>query len=188
MTNNSQAPASTTSISPSYVDDRFPGPDPYAPLGNPPALKVWSDDFANGDKIPAEFTGTGPNPHLAWGDLPEGTKSIAITCYDPDAPTAAGFWHWAVANIDTSVTEVPRGAADEVLAHALTLKGDNGTARYYGPQPPAGHGPHRYLFAVHALDVEKLDLDPSATPTVLGFNLYFHTLARGIHWGWYENA
>lgn len=117
-------------------------------------------------------------------------KSLAITCLDPDAPTGAGFWHWAVFNIPTTVTEIPTGAGDETLGGiegVVSLKGDSGKRGFYGAQPPAGHAPHRYLFAVHALDVEKLDIAPDATPTVLGFNLYFHTLGRSIVWGWYEN-
>lgn len=171
----------------SYANDsRFPGPDPYAPLNQVPSFDLESDDLKNGEKIAEKHLGGNDvSPHLKWSNLPEGTKSIAVTCFDPDAPTAAGFWHWAVCNIPVDVTELPQGAGTEDLA--LTLKGDSGKVGYYGPQPPSGHGPHRYLFAVHAVDVEKLDIDPSATPTVLGFNLNFHSLGRAILWGWYEN-
>lgn len=175
-----------------YANDaRFPGPDPYAPLKQLPAFPLQSSDITNGDRIPEPHRGgSDVTPHLAWSDLPEGTKSIAITCFDPDAPTAAGFWHWAVANIPVDVTELPTGKADEVLSkysQVINLKGDSGSRGYYGPKPPEGHGPHRYLFAVHAVDVEELDIDASVTPTVLGFNLYFHSLARSIVWGWDEN-
>lgn len=178
----------------SYASDpRFPGPDPYAPLRDLPSFPLRSDDFADGDKIPEQHVApSNISPHLAWSDLPEGTKSIAITVFDPDAPTASGYWHWAAFNIPTTVTELPTGAgaADQKLLgldDVITLKGDSSLRGYYGPQPPAGHGPHRYLFAVHAVDVEKLDIPEEATATVLGFNLYYHSLARAIYWGWYQN-
>lgn len=175
----------------SYTSDKFPGPDPYAPLKDLPTFTLTSSDLQDGQKIAEDQVA--PNnvsPHLKWDNLPEGTKSIAITCLDPDAPTGSGFWHWAAFNIPTSITELPTGVGDETLGGiegVVTLKGDSGSRAYYGPQPPAGHGPHRYLFAVHAVDVEKLDIPEDATPTVLGFNLYFHSLARTVVWGWYEN-
>ena len=70
---------------------------------------------------------------------------------------------------------------------AVTLTGDSGVTAFYGANPPEGHGPHRYLFAVHAVDVEELPADEIANPTQLGFNLYFHSIGRAILWGWYEN-
>lgn len=179
----------------SYVDTtRFPGPDPYAPLGDLPAFPVRSSSFAEGEELAAQLQAPkNVSPHLAWdaADLPEGTRSIAITCLDPDAPTGSGYWHWAVFNIPVNVTEVAEGAATEDgldgVPEARALCNDSGQPAYYGPQPPAGHGPHRYLFAVHAVDTEELDIPENATPTVLGFNLYFHSLARTITWGWAEN-
>lgn len=175
-----------------YADDsRFPGPDPYAPLKDLPSFTLTSHDLQNGDQLAADQCAPlNVSPQLSWSDLPEGTKSLAITCFDPDAPTASGYWHWAAFNIPVSVTELPTGAGDETLGGidgVVSLKGDSGVRGYYGAQPPEGHGPHRYLFAVHAVDVEKLDIDPDSTPTVLGFNLYFHTLGRSVLWGWYEN-
>ena len=192
---------STNSDRPDYVDPRFPGPDPYAALGDHPTFPLSSTDFNNGDKFGPGIVATegnpGLSPQLSWSNLPEGTKSIAITCLDPDAPTGSGYWHWAVFNIPIEVNELPTGAGSTAALerissvdgaeHIVTLKGDSGLRQYFGPMPPSGHGPHRYLFAVHAVDVETLDIDPDATPAVLGFNLYFHTLARSIAWGWYEN-
>lgn len=175
-----------------YVDSRFPGPDPYAPLKDLPSFPLSSTSFGEGEKIPEiHLAEEGLSPQFSWSDLPEGTKSLAITCFDPDAPTASGFWHWAVFNIPVTVSELAQGAGDEVLGSiesVITLKGDSGIRGYYGPNPPAGHGPHRYLFAVHAVDVETLDVSADATPTVLGFNLYFHSIARAVYWGWYENV
>ncbi|MFI5503814.1 YbhB/YbcL family Raf kinase inhibitor-like protein [Corynebacterium kutscheri] len=175
----------------SYIDPRFPGADPYAPLKKLPIFELTSTTFANGAEIPVpQAAPHNVSPALSWSQLPAGTKSIAITCFDPDAPTAAGFWHWAVFNIPVDITEVAEGAGSQEnlgINNAIALRGDSGQRTYYGPQPPQGHGPHRYLFAVHAVDVEKLDISPDATPAVLGFNLYFHSLGRAIHWGWYEN-
>ena len=173
-----------------YNEPRFPGPDPYEPLGNPPRFTLTSTDLADGDEIAEQFRApSNVSPQLQWADIPEGTKSLAVTLLDPDAPTGAGFWHWAAFNIPADVTELPQGAgsqADLGIEGVISLKHDGGQREYYGPQPPAGHAPHRYLYAVHALDVETLDIDPDATPTVLGFNLYFHTIGRSILWGWYE--
>lgn len=173
------------------TDSRFPGPDPYAPLKDLPTFHLSSTDLKDGDKLSEpQLGGNDISPQLAWSGLPEGTKSLAVTCFDPDAPTGSGYWHWAAFNIPVSINELPTGAgsaADLGIPGVVTLNNDAGTANYFGALPPAGHAPHRYLFAVHAVDVEKLDVDPQATPTVLGFNLYFHSLGRAILWGWYEN-
>ena len=176
----------------SYADDpRFPGPDPYAPLRDVPSFELTSTDIEDGAEIAERFRAPeSVSPQLAWSSLPEGTKSLAVTCYDPDAPTASGFWHWAAFNIPANVTELPTGAgAAEDLGlggDVVSLRNDSGARTYYGPNPPAGHTPHRYLYVVHAVDVEKLDIDPDSTATVLGFNLHFHALGRAILWGWYE--
>lgn len=173
----------------SYVSDRFPGPDPYAPLVQVPSFPVTSTDLVDGEQLPVAQRGDGGvSPQIAWSDLPEGTKSIAITCFDPDAPTASGFWHWAAYNIPVDVTELPAdaGSKEGLGVGAVVLTGCSGIKGYYGSNPPAGHGPHRYLFAVHAVDT-VLPADGIANPTQLGFNLNFHSLGRAIIWGWDEN-
>lgn len=173
-----------------YNDSRFPGPDPYAPLKDLPTITLTSTDIVDGEKLSEALVGDdATSPKLAWSDLPEGTKSLAVTCFDPDAPTASGFWHWSVFNIPVSVTELPSGAGakEDLGVGAVTLTGDSGVTAFYGANPPEGHGPHRYLFAVHAVDVEELPADEIANPTQLGFNLYFHSIGRAILWGWYEN-
>jgi Raf kinase inhibitor-like YbhB/YbcL family protein len=119
---------------------------------------------------------------LEWSGFPDGTRSFAVTIYDPCAPTASGFWHWAVANISVATTSLPSGAGDDggsgLPDGAVQLRNDAGSRRYIGAAPPEGHGPHRYYVVVHAVDVESLDVDGDATPAFLGFNLFFHTLAR----------
>lgn len=179
-----------TNHKPTYIDDRFPGPDPYAPLADLPALKVTSESFNDGDRLPEDqLAEKSISPQLSWEPGPEGTKTYAVTCFDPDAPTASGFWHWAVFNIPADVTSLPLDAGNDSLNElpegAVALRGDSRSWGYYGAEPPAGHGPHRYLFAVHAVS-EELDINDRQTPTVLGFKLNFKATARGIIWGWAE--
>ena len=130
------------------------------------------------------------SPQLSWSGFPEETRSFAVTVYDPDAPTLSGFWHWAVANLPADVTELPDGAGDggELPGGALTLVNDAGMRRYIGAAPPAGHGVHRYYVAVHAVDVDKLDLSEDASPAFLGFNLFQHAIARAYIYGTYEQT
>lgn len=177
---------------PTYIDSRFPGPDPYAPLTDLPTFTVTSDDFADGGRLPAEqLGGADVSPQLSWSGAPEDTVSYAVTCYDPDAPTAAGFWHWAVFNIPASVTSLDAGIGDAELAGlpegAVALRGDSGSRGFYGAEPPAGHGPHRYIFAVHAIPEMLDDVSDRSTPTILGFNLNFRASSRALLWGWAEN-
>lgn len=176
---------------PTYIDDRFPGPDPYAPLHDLPTFSLTSGDFADGDRLPsAQLGGNDISPSLTWSGAPEDTVTYAVTCFDPDAPTGSGYWHWAVFNLPATVTSLPAGAGDDELIGlsdgAVALRGDSGRRGFYGAQPPAGHGPHRYLYAVHAVP-EVLDIPDRATPAVLGFNLNFRASARAILWGWTEN-
>jgi Raf kinase inhibitor-like YbhB/YbcL family protein len=177
--------------------DRPTPPSPYDFLPQVPDFMVASSDVSNGDPMPTPQLsgvmgagGEDRSPQLSWSGFPEGTKSFAVTVYDPDAPTASGFWHWAVANIPASVTELPSGAGDKDTPSlpdgALQLRNDGGFAGYVGCAPPQGHGPHRYFVVVHAVDTETLDIDADTTPAVLGFNLFFHTLGRATLIGTYE--
>lgn len=164
---------------------------PYAYLPEVPSFTLTSTDIADGQQLPSAqvsgIMGAGGDdisPQLSWSGFPASTRSFALTCYDPDAPTVSGFWHWAVADIPASVTELPAGAgtpgSDALPSGALTLRNDGGMAGYLGAAPPEGHGPHRYVFAVHAVDTDTLGLDKDTTPAVLGFNLFSHTLARAL--------
>ncbi len=171
--------------------------NPFEGLPDAPSFTVTSSDITDGDTLAQPQVsgvmgagGQDQSPQLSWSGFPEGTKSFAVTLYDPDAPTRSGFWHWAVFNIPASVTELPAGAGDpgsiSLPANASTLRNDAGMAQYVGAAPPAGHGPHHYEFVVHALDTDHLDLDPSSTPAFLVFNLGGHTLARGAIVATYE--
>ena len=165
-------------------------PNPYDFLPPVPSFALTSDDFENGAAIPSRCAGEGgTSPHLKWSGFPAQTESFLVTCFDPDAPTPAGFWHWCLQDLDASVTELPAGAGRsdlELDGAAFHAVGDSGHAGYYGPNPPSGDRPHRYIFVVHALDVPTLELDDEDTPTVVSFNAVFHTLARAQLTGTYQ--
>ncbi|MBB6375664.1 Raf kinase inhibitor-like YbhB/YbcL family protein [Pseudonocardia eucalypti] len=151
---------------------------------------MLSTDISDGKRLPDRHAsgafgvegGEDVSPQLSWSGAPVGTRSYAVTCYDPDAPTGSGFWHWAVANIPVGITELPSGAGGpgsvDLPAGALTLANDAGMKGFVGAAPPPGHGEHRYYFTVHAVDVPALELPEDATPAFLGFNLFSHTVAR----------
>ena len=171
--------------------------NPYDALPQVPSFQATSKDVADGEQVPpaqrSGIFGAGGqdiSPQLSWSGFPDGTRSFVVTIYDPDAPTASGFWHWAVVDIPASVTELPTGAGDEagsgLPAGAIQLRGDGGSARYIGAAPPEGHGPHRYFIVAHAVDVESLGVGADASPGFLGFNLFFHTLARAAIVPWFE--
>ena len=124
------------------------------------------------------------SPSLTWKDPPAGTKSFAVTVYDPDAPTGSGWWHWVVFNIPGDARSLPLGAgapgSTKLPKGAVQSITDFGTPGYGGPCPPRGDRPHRYIFTVHALKVDKLDLDDKAMPALVGFTLTSNRLARAM--------
>ena len=152
------------------------------------AFTLTSKDFKDGDVLPdVQVQAKGnTSPHLVWSGAPEGTKSFAITVYDPDAPTGSGFWHWTVANIPASVSEIMTGGP--LPSGAVEGRTDFGAPGFGGAAPPPGHGPHRYIFSVFAVDTERLEVTPDNSGAVFGFNLHFHTLARATITATYENV
>lgn len=127
-------------------------------------------------------TGDNLSPQLSWSNPPEGTKSFAITMYDPDAPTGSGWWHWVVFDIPSDINELVAGAGDvsrnlmpKTAVQSITNYGLPG---YGGPCPPENHGIHQYVITVHALKVDKLGLDADTNPAIVGYYIWNNTLAK----------
>jgi Raf kinase inhibitor-like YbhB/YbcL family protein len=118
-------------------------------------------------------TGQNISPYLHWINAPAGTKSFAVTAYDPDAPTGSGWWHWVMYNIPASTTELVAGVGNGKNAPSGSVQGttDFGTKGYGGPCPPTGDKPHHYHFTVFALKVDKIDVPANATAAMVGYNL-----------------
>lgn len=148
-------------------------------------MKLVSQDFNDGDKLPWRqvlngmgYDGDNISPHLAWDDVPTGTKSFVVTSYDPDAPTGSGWWHWVVINLPADTRVLPQGAGSglsELPEPAVETLTDFGKPGYGGAAPPKGEV-HRYIFTVHALDVEKLEVTENASGAMVGYNVHFHSL------------
>ena len=159
-------------------------------LEDPMTLRLTSDSFRDGEHLAAQHelsdafgfgcSGGNISPPLSWTGAPEATRSFAITCFDPDAPTGCGFWHWIVVNLRPDVRSLPAGAGAGVGTGlpngALQVRTDFGTPVYGGPCPPPGDQPHRYRFTVHAVDVDALPVEESTSGAVVGFQLHAHTL------------
>lgn len=171
--------------------------DPYADLPQVPAFTLTSESVTHNRPLdPAQASGVmgaggkDESPQLSWSGFPDGTKSFAVTVYDPDAPTASGFWHWSVANLPVTTTSLPAGAGTDgsgmLPEGAVQLRNDGGFAGFVGAAPPQGHGPHHYHVVVHALGVESLDISPEASPAYLGFNLFSSTIGRARLIGTFE--
>jgi hypothetical protein len=170
---------------------------PYDALPDVPSFDVMSTDVKDGEQLPSPQLsgifgagGEDVSPQLSWSGFPSGTKSFVVTCYDPDAPTASGFWHWAVVDIPVSATSLPTGAGDEdgsdLPDGCFQLRNDAGLARFLGAAPPPGHGRHSYYFVVHAVGVDTLGIPRDASNALLGFNLFGQTLARATLVCWHE--
>lgn len=135
-------------------------------------------------------TGENQSPQLAWDNAPEGTKSFAITMYDPDAPTGSGWWHWVMFDIPADTKELATNAGNLEMNLAPTNSIQSitnyGVAGYGGPCPPEGHGPHQYVITVFALKVDKLGLDANTNPAIVGYYLGNNTLAKSSIVAYYE--
>jgi Raf kinase inhibitor-like YbhB/YbcL family protein len=155
------------------------------------SLTLTSPDIPEGGTIASEqvitgfgCTGGNTSPALNWSGAPAGTKSFAVSMFDPDAPTGSGFWHWVVFNIPAGTTSFAKGAGDVkkklMPKGAIQSRTDFGTPGYGGPCPPAGDKPHHYQITVFAVDVDKLPFarNQNASAAMVGFDLHFHTLAK----------
>ncbi len=137
-------------------------------------------------------TGENSSPQLFWSNPPEGTKSFAITMYDPDAPTGSGWWHWVVFDIPNDTKSIKKGAGNiskglmpEKAVQSITNYGVPG---YGGPCPPENHGIHQYIITVHALKVDKLGLDENVNPAIVGYYLWKNTIAKASLVTYYERT
>ena len=168
---------------------------PYADLPELPEFTVTSTDVTEGATFATPQVsgimgagGEDVSPQLSWSGAPEGTKSYVVTMFDPDAPTPSGFWHWCLSNIPVDVTELATGAASNPPKGAVKQRNDGGTDEYLGAAPPEGHGPHRYIICVTAVDVPELEVDESSSPAVVNFNLFSHAIGRAFLTPVYEVA
>lgn len=164
----------------------LPQNNPYEQVFDAPKLEVRAASFNDGDVLPlthvaASHGGEALSPTLSWDAVP-GAQSYTVTCFDPDAPTMSGFWHWVVYNLPADCTSLAEGVGTGDLADlpAGTALGYNEALgrEYIGAAPPAGHGPHRYFFTVQALDT-RLELPENLTAARVHFMLREHVIARG---------
>ncbi len=163
------------------------------------ALVLTSESFKEGDYLALDHVlseafgfgcrGGNVSPPLAWSAAPPATRSFALTCFDPDAPTGSGFWHWVVVDIPVGVSSLPPGAGDpsggKLPAGALQVRTDFGQPGYGGPCPPPG-SVHRYVFTLHAVGLDKLPVNADTSAAVVGFHLHFNTLEKASLTGLYR--
>jgi Raf kinase inhibitor-like YbhB/YbcL family protein len=147
-------------------------------------FRLWSRDIKDGARLPETqvlngmgYNGGNISPHLAWEGVPEGTESFIVTCYDPDAPTGSGWWHWIVADIPANVSELPTGVGASLPAGAFESRTDFGAPGYGGAAPPPG-APHRYIFTIHALKVKSIGVDRDASGALVGFMAHMNGLGK----------
>jgi len=172
--------------------DRPVSPNPYELLPEVPSFTVTSADVTDGAPLKDDQVAALGNtsPQLSWSGAPEGTKSYTVTCFDPDAPTPSGFWHWVLVDLPADVTSLDAGAGGEGAAlsgNAFMCRNDGGQKAFMGAAPPQGDQVHRYYFVVHAVTEETLGVDADASPAVVSFNLAFKTAARAIIHGTYQH-
>lgn len=170
--------------------DRPVHPNPYDLLPQAPAFTLTSTDVSDGRPLKDDQVAAKGNvsPQLSWEGAPEGTASYVVTCFDPDAPTPCGFWHWALVDIPADVTSLDTGAAsDDLPEGAFHLRNDGGEHGFMGAAPPQGDQVHRYFFVVHAVDQPTLGIDADASNAVMSFNLAFKTAGRAIIHGTYQH-
>ena len=169
--------------------ERPVAPNPYDYLPATASFEVTSTDVTDGAPLQdAQVAHLGnASPQLSWSGAPEGTQSYVVTCFDPDAPTPSGFWHWCLVDIPADVTSLDTGAsAGELPGSAFHVRNDGGESGFMGAAPPEGDHPHRYFFVVHAVKEAVLGVDDQASNAVVSFNLAFATLGRAVIHGTYQ--
>ena len=172
--------------------DRPVKPDPYDLQPSMPSFTLTSEDVTDGQPLKDDQVNEFGNssPQLSWSGFPEETKSFVVTCYDPDAPTPSGFWHWVLVDLPPDCTSLPAGAGAEGAAlpgNAFMCRNDMSTKDFLGAAPPAGDQVHRYYFAVHAVKEDSLGVDSDASAAVVSFNLVFKAAARAVIRGTYQH-
>lgn len=162
-----------------------------------PTFTLTSPEFSNQGQLDKaheynDFGGSGQNrsPELVWSDAPEGTRSFAVTLYDPDAPTGSGFWHWVAFDIPPNARSLSRNAGlaggAELPAGAIQGINDYGLEGFGGACPPPGAGAHRYVFTLHALSVDKLGVDAATTNAVTRFLIHANSIGNASITALYE--
>ncbi len=156
----------------------------------PGGFRLWSPSIKGPrltmDQVYSSFGCSGKNisPEIRWSGVPAGTKSLALTLYDPDAPTGSGWWHWVVYNLPADASMIPAGAGalsgKGLPAGAVQGNTDFGQSAFGGACPPVGDKPHRYIFTLFALNVARIDVPATAPAAMVGFNLHAHTIARAM--------
>lgn len=166
-------------------------PDPYALLPDTATFTVSAADFADGADLPEAhaFAHDNASPALSWSGAPQDTASYVVSCYDPDAPTPSGFWHWMVAGIPADVTSLPSDAGAQGGASlpkgAIHLRNDFGYDGFGGAAPPPGDRPHRYMFAVHALNTAETGIEADFSPAKASFTFLGNIIGRAVMTGMY---
>ncbi len=150
-------------------------------------FELSSPAFAEGSTIPRRYTGDGENlsPPLRWSGAPSQTRSFALLCEDPDAPTGT-FRHWAVGNIPAHENGLPEAIGTRPAARYRFARNDFGHSAYDGPAPPEGHGLHHYYFRLVALDTDEIDVSPDSSADMLWRIVEPHILAQAIMIGTYQ--
>lgn len=172
--------------------DRPVAPDPYPLLPQVASFTLTSADVTDGQPLKDDQVAAIGNtsPQLSWDGAPDGTASYVVTCFDPDAPTPSGFWHWVLVDLPADVTSLDAGAgaAEATLpGGAFMCRNDGGGKAFMGAAPPEGDQVHRYYVVVHAVGEKTLGVDSDASAAVVSFNLAFKTLGRAIILGTYQH-